>query len=310
MAPVTLTRLIVKDLDQKNVTGQNNWAVIKKPGAFAIVEASTAPKNSPDEWSLIKWSGDKADEVKGRPNQRKFALNASRQFNCTAEIAPFKLSISLWVLWASVKILASGKTPAGAVQFDKIMRDGTQDLGAVTYSTMKSTKISKAPPDFVNSTEASGKIVVEATLQPTGVKDVVKDGWMIRRERWTHDWANGNPTKLATTGWVDDTSKPEWLNIKPGIGDKIYDTDGPNLLSDVFSNETYNNFRQWVEWKGQQSSDKALWYFQGRWAMSRDPKKQVELVDVAADRNITLPAKPYYKVRTAKEIDDWMNDGP
>jgi len=55
-----LVSLSVTGASQKNVTGTDVWAAVRKKSAQVIVEATTEPKNAADEWKLIKWTGGKA----------------------------------------------------------------------------------------------------------------------------------------------------------------------------------------------------------------------------------------------------------
>ena len=71
--------------------------------------------------------------------------------------------------------------------------------------------------------------------------------------------------------------------------DELYDTDAPDLPVATQTGETYNNFRQWLEWDGRPCSNYAYWYFQARWK-----DRQVTLKDVGQG-SITLPQQAFYK---------------
>ncbi len=77
--------------------------------------------------------------------------------------------------------------------------------------------------------------------------------------------------------------------LTPDLDDKVYDTDAPNLGSAAHSYETYNNFRQWLEWNGSPASDKSPWFFQARWREGNVTMKEV------GPRHIQLPDKPFFK---------------
>src|SRR4051812_8443771 len=66
---VTLVTLTVTDATQKNVTGAKNWVAVKKSKAYVIIEATTGPNNSPEEWKTITWAG--GEPVKGHANRRQ-----------------------------------------------------------------------------------------------------------------------------------------------------------------------------------------------------------------------------------------------
>jgi hypothetical protein len=301
VADARLVRLtIVENATQKGISGDTNWAAVRDPDAFVVVEAVTMPKNDAEEWKQIKWSGDKAELVKDKPNRRRFSLATSKTIQCTAEVGPTKASLSVWVLWASIEILTKGMRPAGAAPFDPGTRDGTDKLGAVTYESLSSSILDAAGEEFVQNVGASGKIVAAATLAPKGVNKIVPAGWSIQRQVWSKNWADGSPLDSSNSDWTKDTSNAVHLSLKPDITDKIYDTDAPDLRWGERNSETYNNFRQWVEWNGKRCSENAPWYWQAQWTVHKDPKKQIPLNDLTPGKNMTLPSKPFFAPRPAR----------
>jgi len=73
------------------------------------------------------------------------------------------------------------------------------------------------------------------------------------------------------------------------INDELYDSDAPDLPVATQTAETYNNFRQWLEWDRRPCSNFAYWYFQARWK-----EQQVTLKEVGQG-SITLPQHAFYK---------------
>jgi hypothetical protein len=175
--------------------------------------------------------------------------------------------------------LTSGTTPANAVQFGA-RYDGTENLGARSYNSGKS---------------AVGKVVPVATITPAGVNAVVKSGWAFRRERISRDWVDGvkqTAVNYWNTTWQDDTSAAAFQMLTPDSDDKIYDRDAPSVWGTGGNDyETYNNFREWIEWNGmspnETCSDKAEWYWKAVWVKSGTP--QIQMTDVGTG-NIALPA--------------------
>jgi hypothetical protein len=288
-----LVRLtVIENASQKNVTGAKNWAVVKQAG-YVTVEATTAPKNEEAEWKNIKFSGDKGEEVKGKPNRRKYSLDTSRKIHVEASLGGGSESLDIWVVWASVEIKTKGKRPGNAAPFDKGSRDDTDNLGEVQYKSVISSVIDEDKGIFVDNMGASGKVAPVATLTPKGVNKVLEFGWAFERQVWSHNWMDGLPTKQTNQIWTRDTSQPQYLKLKPDSDDRIYDLDAPDVRWGAKTYETYNNFRQWIEWNGTKCSDYALWYWKARWVLNQDMKKQITLnkVDVG---NMTLPDKPTY----------------
>jgi hypothetical protein len=282
---------VVEAATQKNVTGPNNWATVRKDASFVIIEATTAPKNIPEEWKQITWSGDTGEAVPGRANRRKLSRTTSKRLHIEAALGGAKDFIDLWVLWATVEIRISGVRPANAAPFDPGSRDNTDKLGPVTYISLSSSVIDEQAGIFVENMGASAKVAPVATLSPKGVSKVVTSGWAFRREVWSHNWSDGQKASTYNDAWKDDTSNPRYLRLTPDALDMIYDLDAPDIRWGARSYDTYNNFRQWIEWNGDRCSDNALWYWQARWELNRDPKRQITLNDLGP-KNIRLPDKP------------------
>jgi hypothetical protein len=288
-----LVRLIVSGATQENVTGARNWAAVRSSAGSVSVEAVTAPGNNADEWKQLVWGGDKG-EAAGQANRRKLSLATSKVLHVEASLGGVTQAADIWVLWAALDILTKGNRPAGAAPFDKGSRDGTDTLGAVTYISVSSSVIDEAAGIFVDNMGAAGKVAPVATLSPRGVNAVVSGGWKIERQVDSRDWLDGVPAGRTTKTWTGDTSGPNYLRLKPDTTDKIYDLDAPDIRWGQKSSETYNNFRQWVTWNGTTCSDYALWFWQARWTVDRDPKKQITLKEVERNKNLSLPSKPYY----------------
>lgn len=275
---VSLT--VIRNATQTNVTGAKNWAAIKKSTDDVIVEATTSP-NTAEVWRQINWSGDSGSPVVGHENQRKLSRAAAKKYHVVAELCGTQKDLNVWVIWATVTMLtkSADAKPANAPNFPASL-DGTQKLGAVAWSGGK---------------KAAGKVVGVYKIQPAGIHAVVKSGWRLIRKRISHDWNDGvkdNPGNTKSdywnTTWVDDTYPPgsPYDALKPDGTDQIYQIDGPNIAAFGTNDaETYNNFKEWAEWKGNRCSDHGLWYWKGRWKKSAAP--QVTLKDVGTG-NITL----------------------
>jgi hypothetical protein len=287
---------VVENATQKNVIGASTWAAVRKKSSAVTIEATTAPDNNAGEWKEIKWSGGSA--VKDKPNRRTISCDASGHHTVTAELGGAKLSVDLWVVWATVKIETKGDRPKAAAPFDKGSRDNSDKLGAVTYKSATSSLIDEAAGVFVDNMGASGKVVAVATLQPSGVAKALKAGWSFKRQVLSRIWIDGvkqEDKKTWTKTWADDTSSPTYQRLTPDADDKIYDLDAPDLRWGQESYETYNNFQQWVEWNGEACSDPVPWSWQARWHVNRDINKQIELNDLQPS-HIKLPDAPHYPV--------------
>jgi hypothetical protein len=290
--PVRLVRLTVRDkATQKNVTGEKTWVAVKQgKGASLFVEASTAPLNNAAEWAQIKWSGDGAP-VPGAPNRRLLSLATSQRLIVQAALGGASDTVDLWVLWATVEVQTKGSRPLNAASFAPGTRDGTNQLGAVTYKSVSSSVIDEKAGIFVDNMGASGKVCPVATLTPPGVNAVVKAGLTFERQVISHNWSDGIKTKQFNDTWTRDTSDAAYLKLIPDAKDKLYDLDGPDLRWGQRSYETYNNFRQWITFNTERCSDYGLWHWQARWQLHRDPAKQITLNEVGPG-SVSLPDKP------------------
>jgi hypothetical protein len=294
-APVLRDLSVIDGASQHNVSGVNSWATTRKRRSYVVVEATTAPENNAGEWKKIKWSG-AGEPVPGQPNQRRLSRAESKKLTVTATLNESSRSIDIWVLWAHLSVLTSGMRPANAAPFyPPGFRDGTEKLGAVTYWDFTQSEIRPGVP--VQHIAASGKVVLAAELSPSGVGSVVKSGWAIKREIKSHDWRDGVKDEGAKSwedDWTPDTSAPPNLRLQPDDAGRIYDLDAPDIRTDSASWETYNNFRQWVEWNDERCSDYTPWHWWARWHLAEPAEKQVTLQDLGAGRSPTLPREPFY----------------
>lgn len=266
---------VIQNATQTNVTGNKNWACVKKNTDDVVVQATTIP-NTEDCWKKINWSGDSGNAVPGKPNQRKLSRAAAKHYHVEAELGGVKDHVDVWVIWATVTNLTSGTTPANAVQYGA-RYDGTENLGAQSY-------------DDGNS--AVGKVVPVATISPTGVNVVVQAGWSFEREKMRRDFEDGvKDVSRWDTAWQNDTSDASFQRIIPDANDKIYDRDAPNIsnFGQTDSYERYDNFREWVEWNGTRCSDYAGWYWKARWKADQSPK--VTLKEVSSGEIAPLPSE-------------------
>lgn len=261
---------------QTNVTGSKNWATIKESGEYVIVKAILNPtipeSNVPD---CFTWTGGSA--VEGHPLKRKVSKGTSAKTRVTATAGTSSDYVDVWILWATVQIKMTGTTPANAVQFGSLY-DATENLGAISYS---------------GDTVANGKVVPIGTITPSGVHDVVKDGWGFKRDRWWHVFKDGVKwTSYWDTNWTDDTSSPSFQNLEPDPDDKIYDRDAPDVqqwAGVTDSAESYLNLRQWVEWNEEVASDQyTYWHWRGRWKDGESP--EITLKEVGSG-TIELPGE-------------------
>jgi len=283
---VTLTSLtVIEGATQENVSGLNSWATPRNRRGNVLVEATTGPKNDATEWKKIKWSG-AGEPVEGRPNRRRVSREESGQFSVTASLNETSRSIDVWVMWAQLTVLTSGTRPENAAQFPPTC-DGTETLGAVTWLSI-----------FVPTRMcAAGKVVLMGQLSPPGVEAIIRSGWAIKRQIKSRDWMDGLKVEKPKTfkdDWTNDTSLPLLLKLRPDDKGRIYDLDAPDISWGKVSFETYNNFRQWVEWNGERCSAYTPWTYWARWHVNELPEAQVEVNELRSRQYRPLPSEPFY----------------
>jgi hypothetical protein len=252
------------------------------PRGDCVVQADTLPQNNAAEWSQIAWNG--GEPVPGKPNQRRVRRQATGTTTITASIGASAQTLVLWSMWAHVTMLTTGPRPSQAKRWSEgELFPGPDQCGAVEVQAFSMGK------------NARGQVIAVAKLLPRGVGKILVAAskhalFNIRRELTCHDFVDGAKSKhkKSFVTWVDDTLATMQVITSAG-NDELYDTDAPDLPGATRTSETYNNFRQWLEWDRRPCSNYAYWYFQARW---KDQK--VTLKDVGQG-SITLPAQAFYK---------------
>lgn len=285
----TISKITATNAKQIDAT---NWLAIRDafgppeiPTSLArgdcVVQVDTLPKNSADEWAQILWKG--GDAISGKANQRRVSRQAEVMTVVSASIGASNQQLALWILWADITVRTQGPLPKGATPWSALTPFAGAQCGAVEVQSITMGK------------NARGQIVTVATLLPAGVGRVIAAAgqnalFNVRRQLTAHDFADGarQVHKKSFQVWVDDTAKAGQA-LTSVASDLLFDTDGPDLPMASRSAETYNNFRQWLEWDGQPCSGYASWYFRAHWK-----NQKVTLNDVGQG-SITLPSQPFYK---------------
>ncbi len=252
------------------------------PRGDCVVQADTLLQNNAAEWSQIAWSG--GEPIPDNPNQRRVSRQATGTTTVTASIGTSTQKLVLWTMWADVSVLTKGARPPQA----KPWSEGEPFPGPDQCSAYE-------VQSFSMGKNARGQIIAVAKLLPRGVGKIILGAskhtlFNIRRQLTAHDYVDGAPNKhkKSFVDWVDDTLLAMQV-LKSVVNDELYDTDAPDLPVATQTAETYNNFRQWLEWDGRPCSNFAYWYFHARWK-----DQQVTLKDVGQG-SITLPQQAFYK---------------
>ncbi|MPZ33645.1 MAG: hypothetical protein GEV13_22095 [Rhodospirillales bacterium] len=287
---VTISKLTVANAKAIDAT---NWLAMRdvfgpqqipdpSPRGDCVVQADTLPFNNAAEWSQIAWSG--GEPVPGKPNQRRVSRHSIGTATIAASVGMSTQKLALWTMWADMSVLTKGPRPPQAKPWSEgVPFPGPDQCGAYEVQAFSMGK------------NARGQIIAVAKLLPRGVGRVISAAgkhtlFNIRRELTAHDYVDGAPHKHKKSFgvWLDDTLLTMQVHTSAAL-DELYDTDAPDLPVATQTAETYNNFRQWLEWDGRPCSNYAYWYFQARW---KDQK--VTLKDVGQG-SIALPQQAFYK---------------
>jgi hypothetical protein len=254
----------------------------RSPRGACVVQADTLPLNNAAEWALIAWSG--GEPVAGKPNQRRISRHSAGSTTITASLGTNTQKVVVWVMWADMSVLTKGPRPPQATPWSKgELFPGPDQCGAFEVDSLSMGK------------NARGQIIAVARLFPRGVGRIIAAAgkqtlFKIRRELTAHDYIDGAPHKHKKSFgvWLDDTLLTMQVFTSVAL-DEIYDTDAPDVPSATQTAETYNNFRQWLEWEGRPCSNYAYWHFQARWK-----DQAVTLKDVGPG-SIAMPKAAFYK---------------
>lgn len=252
--------------------GDQDWGIVKVANTSVIMQVTTSPGTDP-VWKQVKWQGGSA--VVGHDDEQSYSAAVSQEYKIKPTISGKGLehTLNLWVIWATITIDSSGTDPTGSPAFPP-GQDGGQSLG-IQYNSAK------------NGVAFNNCQI--ALMTPSGVHNVVSGGCVMKQDRISHDFANGapNPSDFNTT-WVSDGPQTDYYTTKPDSAEKVYAIDGPDDGAYATkSYDTYNNFRDRMEWNGTPCADYAYWDFQGGWNIAKKP--QIYFASGGTGQ-ITLPA--------------------
>jgi hypothetical protein len=214
--------------------------VAVKTSGDVIIEAEldpVVPANKAN--SVLTWTGGNA--VTGNSLRRKVSKGTSAKTTVKAVCGTSEKEVDIWIIWANITIQTSGNQPSDAVPLPTTYGGGI--LGTF------------------NTTWLGGAMTLEAQITPSGVKDVVKSGWKIKRTVTRMFWLNG---VLSLQGTGNDDSYDSWVVSSPTAKDCIYDTDAPSVNKSAINigsnGEYHGNFTQWIEWNSTTCSDNKTWH--------------------------------------------------
>ena len=262
--PVGFTSLTVVSNSATQVSGTNNWAAVKTATNAWVYVQATLSTSDPNVANNIQWTG--GEPVPGNPFQRRVTKTTSAETTVTATIGSVSKSLNVWIIWADLTIKVSGtldaddkavflvnsnsEWPTPAV-FNVLLFGGGNGVGGGT---------GLGPIDCLSNTNLNycytvGRMEAKAILQPSGIGNLITNGWDMRRIRFSIFWNNGGSPAYSSGGTippsgVTDTGGFKFKYLNPAHGD-IFDLDFPGCPSTFGTNinhtaEHYGNYYQYV----------------------------------------------------------------
>jgi hypothetical protein len=258
---ISFTAMKVYQLQLKVVSNSaaqidaTNWAVVKSlTNDYVIVQATLNGAAPASVTNLIRWNGGLA--VTNNPLQRWVSKTNSAETTVTASIGSLTNSLNVWVVWANLTIKTSGTLDSD---------DKADDISGGYWPTELGGGNGLGP---INCQSTSltyaytiGKMEAKAILQPTGIGNLITNGWDMHRTKEVITWDNGGnynsgfwtagPSISNPPPGADDTSHAEWKYLNPTNGD-IFDLDGPGCSVDlsgtniIHTAEVYDNFFEYT----------------------------------------------------------------
>ncbi|MBS1328991.1 MAG: hypothetical protein HP043_03200, partial [Dialister sp.] len=256
---VEIASIAVEGATQKNVKGEKNWAAVKGKGDV-IIMVSLNPSDAGNVGEeklkeLISWTG--GEEVKGNPLQRKISKDESQKVTVKAVCGTSEKEVDIWIIWSTIIIQRSGTKPADAATlqfFGKL----TNQCGFI--------KMRDETGMFVGV----GNVCAIVSLSPSGVGDVIKEGWDIKREKMVRRKIDGkiDPDKWDSKWSSDDATNNDEILVPKN--DKLYSIDSPTIGFEAIGKNykehiERTNFNEWLEWHDDICSERVPWSFTGTW---------------------------------------------
>jgi hypothetical protein len=307
------TTLYVVELDSIAVdttyVSSNNWAAVKTNSAteYVTLTANLCPYVT-NAAVLLNWSGG-GETVPDNPLQRRVHKNASVKTTVTASCCGNSTNVNIWIIWSDLtvktsgtldsddkaSVLNNGNFPTANTTYGSYDLGGGKSLGAIDWWSVTN----------LNYRATIGKMEAKAVLQPSGVGNVVTNGWRMRRTVVCIFWDNGGSPSYRSGGTTPpsaqgDTGDPYYQYLYPINGD-IFDLDWPGCPLGTAINHTgecYDNFYEYVTVNlmgiDEVCSTTNTWSYAAR--VDNDSTNHV-LLNALSTSLITLPTNSYFQSR-------------
>jgi hypothetical protein len=300
-------RLTVVSNSAVQINGTTNWATVKTTtNDYVIVQAMI--DNASDVLlsnvaNVIQWNGGEA--VPGNPLQRMVTKTYSVETTVTASLGSASQSVNVWVIWANLTIKVTGTLDPDD-KATNFLQNASWPTNYNNYNFGGGNGL--GPIDCLSNTNLNyaytiGKMEAKAILQPSGIGNLLTNGWDMKRTRIVIAWDNGGlPSVSYPPPGTDDTSPNSVKCLNPANGD-IFDLDAPGCSVDLSGTtinhtaEVYANFFEYVTVNlggNQVCSDTNTWSYTAQ--VDVDATNKVQLNSLSTSL-ITLPTASQYTQR-------------
>jgi hypothetical protein len=286
----------------------NDCATVMTNGQYVILQVNMEPQDTNAANLALSVTGGSA--VSGNPFQRKVSMSSSAKTPVIANCCGTSLTNNVWVIWANLTIKVSSTDTLDSDDKAAILNNGnwpTQNTTYGAYGLGGGNSLGAidclAYPDL-NYAYTIGKMEAKAVLQPTGIGNIITNGWNMKRTRIVIAWDNGgSPSQSDPPPGVYDANNPDSKYLNPVNGD-IFGLDAPGCSTSLplttinHTAEVYDNFYQYVTvnlGNGDQTcSATNTWSYTAQ--VDVDAINKVQLNSLSTSL-ITLPTSPHYPHR-------------
>lgn len=255
--PITITALTVVS-NATQINSSTNWVTVKCNGGYVTLQASLST-NDPNLAPFIHWSC--GQPVPGQPFQRQVSTSVATNFTVTASSGSSSATVSVWVIWADLKIKTSGTLDPddhAAVLVNGSWPTPTNFNVKMYGGSGMGGGNGLGPIDSLSNTNlnyafAIGKIEAIATIHPSGVAKLITNGWILGRSRISLFCDNGSISGSDPSPGTADFSTlsiaaSQYLDTTNGF---IFDLDAPGCSSAQGTNinhtaDVYDNFEEYL----------------------------------------------------------------
>lgn len=289
---VTLQSLTVVSNSATQVNS-TNWATVMTPTNNYVIVQATLSTTDTNAANLIQWSGGEA--VPGNPFQRQVSTATSAETAVTATLASTNMSLNVWIIWSQVlPPLVSGATPANALQLWANLNPTNNSLYYNLNQRCPGTTLgvryyTNADSEYDAGICAWGKMCAEIQITPSGINQVITNGWAVVQMITPHEFQDGTNSPFYFDYPIGDGPPPYRYTSAPDTSDIIYSIDGPEIRPNDYGSKIYyemhNNFFDELRWNGTLCSPtNVYWHWQANWNTNQTP--QINHIDLGTGTNL------------------------